>query len=285
MRLGTVLAALSLALAPLVATYPAQADDDLPVVVQPGGTGTETVITEPGDDGSATGGASTGTSASASRCIVRHDPTGMVAEVFDGTWPDPADVEAGRVWWFGIDCPNSVTRAVWLLVGVGADPGTVTPPVAAEIARRFMPVPAPDVRTNPEQRAVVGIPTWLWLDSGSWSTQSSTLMLGGTSVTVVAKPIRVVWQTGEGTVTCDGPGAAYDPTATVGAQHTDCAWTYRQSSRTEPAGAYAASATSYWRIRWSATGPAGTTSGALADLPRQTDFTIRVAEVHALVTT
>ena len=208
----------------------------------------------------------------------------MVAEAFDGTWPDPADEKAGRVWWFDVRCPDGPSRAVWLLLGAPRDPATVTPATAARFARRFLPIPAPAVRLNPA-RGVVGIATWLWLDPSSWGTREATLALGGTRATVTATPTRVVWDTGAATLTCDGPGVAYDVHRPAAVQHTDCATTYRRSSAGQPNDAYPAAATSVWHIRWTAVDPAGVTStGTLPDLPRRSAFRLPVDEIQTLVT-
>jgi len=160
----------------------------------------------------------------------------------------------------------------------------VTPEVLARQAARYLPLPAPIIRTSPaaELDQLVNLPMWMWLDPASWGRRTATAAVPGLAVTVVATPTTVTWKPSDGTVrVCHGPGAAYDPTRGPAAQHTDCSHTYRRSSLGQPAGRYLMTATTTWAIRWTASG-AISTSGSLPPLERSAQTRLRVVEAETL---
>jgi hypothetical protein len=160
----------------------------------------------------------------------------------------------------------------------------VTPEVLAQQATRFLPLPAPIIRTNPaaDLDQLVNLETWLWVDRAGWGRRTATAAVPGLAVTVVAIPTTVTWRPGDGTVrVCRGPGTAYDPARPPGVQRPSCAHTYRRSSAGEPAGRYRMTATTIWTIRWTASG-ALTTSGSLPPLERSARTSVRVVEAEAL---
>jgi hypothetical protein len=151
-------------------------------------------------------------------------------------------------------------------------------------AMRQLPLTAPQVATSPPvgRDQLVNLPTWLWLTNG-WQVRSATASLPGVSVTVTAQPQRVVWEMGNGDqVVCPGPGRRYEPRRSAAVQSTDCSYTYRRSSARQPDQRYRVSATTVWRVTWSATGAAG--GGDLGEVSRSTSFGLRVAEGQTLVT-
>jgi hypothetical protein len=89
--------------------------------------------------------------------------------------------------------------------------------MAEDVISRLRPANA-GIHTNPGagQPSLVGIPTWLWLDEQAYGPQERTEtdgpMVGGQplmAVTVRAWPKEggsVVWDTGDGSVTCPGSG-------------------------------------------------------------------------------
>jgi hypothetical protein len=100
------------------------------------------------------------------------------------------------------------------------------------------------------------VPTWLWVDSGSWGTRQATAAAGGLSVTATAEPTRIDWSTGDGaTEKCGGPGTPWksglDPS-----KASSCSHTYITAS--PPGGAYTLRATVTWEISWSGGGESGT---------------------------
>jgi hypothetical protein len=154
------------------------------------------------------------------------------------------------------------------------------------MARQAMQLPFPVVRHNPTDAGLVNLATWLWLDDASWQVSSNSLSLRGTTVTVVAKPTKVDWQTGDGTrVTCAGQGRTYDIRLSASDQSTYCSHTYRRSSAAEPASTYGGSATASWQVSWVGSEPGGPVEqGVLPPLELTTPFSLRVQEVQDLVT-
>jgi len=128
----------------------------------------------------------------------------------------------------------------------------LSPVVVAAEAVKHLGLSSPVIRMAPPtgRPQLVGVATWLWVDSATWRTLSASATAGPVTTTAVAAPTRVVWDMGDGsTVTCDGPGAPYDP-ATPNAT-TDCSYTW-------PApGTFRVTATVYWSVSWTAQGAAG----------------------------
>jgi hypothetical protein len=149
----------------------------------------------------------------------------------------------------------------------------------ARQAYRFLPLPAPIVRTNPPigRPQLSNLRTWLWVDPASWGSRSATAAVPGLSATVTATPVSVTWTMGDGgRVVCNGPGRAYDPARPEALQDPGCSYIYRHA-----ADAYAVVATTTWRISWTAEGAAA--GGTLPPLARSSPATrLRVVEVQAI---
>ena len=277
--------------AALVVAGPARAEPPGPPVVDdPTGTVT-TVIHLPGTPGAAPGApTSSAEGVSLDPCSYRFDPTGMAAEGFDFSRPDAPtqeQIEAGEVRWYAVSCPGQADYPIFTTQGqAAAGPPPPSPGQLAANARGVMQLPFPDVRHNPTDAGVVNLATWLWLDDSSWRVQSNALSLRGTTVTVVAKPTRVEWVTGDGSrVSCAGQGRPYDESVPADQQSTYCSHTYARSSAGHPHSAYAGTATSTWEVRWVGSAPGGAVQqGVLPPLALTTAFSLRVQEVQDLVT-
>lgn len=274
----------------LLASAAGAAPPEPPVVDDPTGTVT-TVIHLPGSPGSAPGAPTgSGEGISLNPCSYRYDPSGMVAENFDfsrADAPTHEQIEAGEVRWYAVSCPGQAPYPIFVLQGQPAPgPPPPTPAQLAAAAREVMQLPFPVVRHNPTDAGLVNLDTWLWLDDSSWQVHSSSLGLRGTTVTVVAKPTRVDWVTGDGgRVGCAGQGRAYDPAVPAQRQSTYCSHTYRRSSAGQPDRTYRGSATSTWRISWVGSAPGGAVEqGVLPPLELTTTFGLRVQEIQNLVT-
>ena len=279
----------ALAAAVLLARPAAAAPPGPPVVDDPTGTVT-TVIRLPGSPGSAPGApAARAESVSLNPCSYRPDPSGMVAENFDfsrADAPTQDQIAAGQVRWYAASCPGQAEYPIFTLLGQAAPgPPPPTPGELAAVARRAMQLPSPVVRHNPTDAGLVNLATWLWLDDASWQVHSNSLSLRGTTVTVVAKPTKVDWETGDGTlVSCAGQGRPYDVRLTAAHQSTYCSHTYRRSSAGQPASAYGGSATASWQVSWVGSAPGGAVEqGVLPPLELTTPFSLRVQEVQDLV--
>jgi hypothetical protein len=170
---------------------------------------------------------------------------------------------------------------VWIADG---QPGPVLLPSPAELAaqaRNQLQLPAPKIKANPAGDQLVGLPTWLWLDRGSWGDVSATASVPGVSVTAVARPTSVTWSMGDGgSVTCTGPGSSFPAGGDPKSASPDCGYTYRTSSAGQRAEAFPVSATVNWTVSWSGAGQGGTfpnmtTTGSAA---------FRVAESQGIAT-
>ena len=223
-------------------------------------------------------------------CTTRYDPTGMVGEQYD--WDGPGaptedQLGVGSVNWYAVSCPGQPERTMWTIAGQPAPgPPPPTPRELAVIARERMQLPQPEIRHNPTQRALVNLPTWLWLSDASWGVRSSSLTLRGTTVVATATPRRVEWRPGTGAmVTCQGQGRPYDTTLPAERQSTDCSYTYARSSAGRAGSVYDATATSVWSVHWVGTAPGQPTQeGDLDDLRLGTSFALEVAEIQTVVT-
>lgn len=148
-------------------------------------------------------------------------------------------------------------------------------------ARHQLALPAPDVRFSPATIQVVHVPTWMWIDEGSWQPQSSTVAVPGVSVSVRAWPVAAVWTMGDGaTVRCTGPGTPFDPRHDDPSRASPCSHTYTVSSTSATDHVFSGSVTVTWRASATVTGAPG--SGDLPSLSRTRRFTVRVAQVQAL---
>ncbi|HEY8547733.1 MAG TPA: hypothetical protein VIL36_21870, partial [Acidimicrobiales bacterium] len=162
---------------------------------------------------------------------------------------------------------------------------TPEPPDVETIARQVyaeVPLVTPEPHTSPPPDApqLVGFPVYLWVDDLVWRDFSATASVSGISVTVVARPAKVEWDMGDGTVvTCQGSGEAGDERgADAGAGR--CSHVYQHVSDDQPGGRYRASVTVTWIVTWSAsTGQSGT----LPPASRSADFTMLVTERQAVV--
>jgi hypothetical protein len=122
---------------------------------------------------------------------------------------------------------------------------------------------------------LVGVRTWLWIDPAQWQPQSATAAVPGLSATVTAQPTTVQWDMGDGTtLTCDGPGVAYDPGRPDGDQHSDCSHVFEHD------GTHDVRATIEWQVRWTASDGS---SGALPDVTRATQFPLQAEQRQAVI--
>ena len=95
-----------------------------------------------------------------------------------------------------------------------ADPfaGVLAAERAAALAVEQLDLAAPEIQLNPPGDQLVGLPSWLWLDT-PWAPAEATASVSGVAATVRASPISVRWEAGDGTVVdCNGPGVVYDAT-------------------------------------------------------------------------
>lgn len=163
-----------------------------------------------------------------------------------------------------------------------ADPvAGIDPEVLAEEAAARLSVAAPSVETSPKTgvNQIVQLPTWMWVTN--WEPDSATASVPGVSATVTATPTTVTWDMGNGDQeVCSGPGTPFDFARSEESQSTDCSYTYRHSSTSQPGGVYQVSATMSYDVSWSAEGAPG--GGALPTVSETSTFPVRVIEIHAV---
>ncbi len=197
--------------------------------------------------------------------------------------------------WYSVTCVDTesgtqVTQTVWI---TSSQP-TATPPVnpyaLAVQAENSIALPDPSIHLDPWATSVVNLATWLWVDPAIWHGESVTASAGTVTATAVARPVAVVWSTGDGgSVTCAGPGIAYEPSEPATWQTTDCSHVYTDSSAGQPSpdgnpddGAFTVTATVVWSVSWTSTGVAG--GGALPTLYTTSSVPLRVVQVESVNT-
>jgi hypothetical protein len=190
----------------------------------------------------------------------------------DGAWyyetcryTDTGELASSRYWQFVAGAP-----------GAGPDLAALA---ASAYDRIPLPFPVPSTAPSLEARPITGLDTWLWIDPASWQPRQATAELAGFSVTVIAAPVRVIWDMGEGepAVECDGPGTVWQPDGPE-SQSTDCSYNYRWNSSDQPGGVYPASVTVEWAVGWTASNGA---TGTLAPGRRTTTFDVAVKSLEA----
>jgi hypothetical protein len=174
------------------------------------------------------------------------------------------------------DPPGAQRALVWI-----PDSQTLVAALA-EVAVSRLRLPRPPVTLSPAPPAaqLVRLPTWLWIAPGWWVPRSASAAVPGLSVTAVAAPVRVRWDTGDGAVVaCDGPGTPYPAAGNPAAASPDCGHTYTRSSAARPGGVYGLAATVSWQVAWSG----GGLSGSLGPLFSTAQVEVAVSEVQAVI--
>ncbi|MGH3357435.1 MAG: hypothetical protein ACRDO7_01440, partial [Nocardioidaceae bacterium] len=133
-------------------------------------------------------------------------------------------------------------------------PPPVNPADLGQTLLDNMPLPSPDISIAPAppRPTLVQLWTWFWVPEGQWQSQSDSITLGQTTVTVTIEPDSVVWSTGEGSTTCDGPGEPWTPGSD--AETSSCGYEYEHTTVVEPGGKYTVSATIKWHASWTCSG-------------------------------
>ncbi len=172
-------------------------------------------------------------------------------------------------------------NVVW--VPPGNRPGPPDPGRLAQDAIGSLRLATAEVHMAPQAPAhsYVGVENWLWVPRAQWATLSKTVTAGATSVTVTAKPARVVWSMGPASRTCYDPGRVWRD-GMGDAATTSCGYTYAVTSDTAPGRAFTVRARIGYQVDWVCNGwclkgagtlglvqaPAG--NGSLRVLQRQT---------------
>jgi hypothetical protein len=204
-------------------------------------------------------------------------------------WVGAGDPE-GR--WYDVRCSDG---AVYLGVYVPPASDSVPPEVqmAGALARTVLnrlQLPEPAVGQSPADQALVGLPTWWWVQPGSWRVLQQRTTAGPVWAEVTATPVSTSWDPGDGSapLVCAGPGTPYDRSRPESAQSTDCSYTYRRSSANEPQTGpdandrfFTVTVTTTWQVSWRGAGGSG---GQLPALTRTSSFPVAVAQRQTVVT-
>ncbi|WP_328855405.1 hypothetical protein OHB01_12745 [Microbispora hainanensis] len=181
----------------------------------------------------------------------------------------------GKGAYYLVECSDGYRDVVWIKKRRGA----LTPEQLARRAYKLIPIAPPTVLTAPPrgQDGLVGLPQWFFLADGQWTPKSKRLHIGAVWAAATATPERMTISTGDGqTLTCDGPGTAYDTTRPADQQSSTCSHTYQH-----PASAYRVTVSVTWSGTWRGSGGTG---GTLPPITKSVTFPIRVIEAQALVT-
>ena len=258
-------------------------------------------VTEPGSPPGLGGGESDGGGGSDGGGCRRTDGSPVACVSDWGVWVDahqcwahpvnvPPDDPAwegrtdGEVWMCALIDDSSPEVLFWVPPGGPAggppDPGTL-----AQSALGQLPLTIADVQMAPSypDPAVVGIENWLWLPESQWQPLTKTVRTGGTAVTVVAKPDRVVWDMGPGETTCFDAGRPWTNGMGDDAM-TRCGYTYDKTSEGQPKGVFDVTATIRYAVDWTCSGVCTSTAGSLGlvDAPAGS-ATVRVVQRQTVV--
>lgn len=169
--------------------------------------------------------------------------------------------------------------------GPGGPPAApvVDPAQLAQEAVDKMLLRGPDIGITPKPggKGVVGMPVYMWTETGAetYGPNTASASAGPVSVTATATVSKIVWNMGDGkSVTCTTAGTPYKPE--YGKKPSpDCGHRYSVPSSTTDSGKFHVTATSTWTIDWQVTG--GAQTGQLTEV-RESAVDITVAEVQVL---
>ena len=158
--------------------------------------------------------------------------------------------------------------------GAAPLPAPPPPPVdGGAVAQQLLdraPFEVAQLRTAPHapDKSYVNLENWLWVPRSQWHEVTASVDAGVATVSIVAKPTRVLWEMGDGGVTsCYDAGRPWRNYYTDAAQ-TGCSYTYEYPSTVEePGGAYTLEARFYYDVSWSCTGSCVSPGGALGEYP------------------
>lgn len=308
-RITTVMAVLAF-LALGAVSGVAYADDNPPVTCPPGQAPSNGPIgwvcipaTDPGEEGNPGGEnpGNGGTDPGSSTC---HDASGAEIPCTNdvGTWnaahqcyafavvPQPPkddpmweghDPSEGAVW--GCDRTVSIPENTWFVPGGEAPPD---PGEMAETIVKAMPLVKPTVHMAPQPPLMtyVGLETWLWMGESQWRNVTGSASIGDTTVSVVAEPIRVTWDLGDGIETCTSAGRKWEKGMSSDEQ-TDCSYAFQHVSDFEPNDVFPVTATISYAVNWTCSGTCIAAAGTLGEIPGFTSDAsiIRVGERQSVV--
>lgn len=239
----------------------------------PGSPGTRDPIVQ--GPGGSTGGAPAVT------CEYTIDGSPTTHEWDDRTPPGPGA-------WYFRNCSDGTSDVVWVPEGQApADPAVpmVTPEQLALEARNRLVLPQPTLHRSPtETNSYEGDPftwvnlwTWFWTDVGDFAPQTQTTSVGPVWATVVARPVGLLFDPGDGSaaVRCPGPGLAWTEADGNDAPPSGCGFQYRSVTD----GTVTSRLGILWRVTWTGSGGTG---GTLPTMETITGGPLRVLQAQVV---
>lgn len=185
-------------------------------------------------------------------------------------------------------CSDGTFDVVWVPNGTAPDaPGVpaVTPEQLAMEARNRLVLAHPTVHRSPtegnnyqgEHFTWANLSTWFWTDAADYQPESQTVTVGPVSATVVAQPIGLLFDPGDGNaaVRCPGPGRAWTEADGNDAPTSGCGYQYQHVTD----GAITSRLGILWRVTWTGTGGTG---GTLPTMETVTAAPLRVLQVQVV---
>jgi hypothetical protein len=182
---------------------------------------------------------------------------------------------------YNVSCPGTLLSGGTTFSPTAPGGTSVDPAQLARKAVEQMTLRGPDIGITPKPggRGVVGMPVYMWTETGAetYGPQAESASAGAVTVTATAKVSKIVWEMGDGkTVTCTTAGTPYKEE--FGKKPSpDCGHRYTKPSSTTGSDKFHVTATSTWTIDWSGGGQ----SGQLTET-RNSSVNITVAEVQVL---
>ena len=167
-------------------------------------------------------------------------------------------------------------------------PNAPTPETLAGYAYDKVKVPDTDIELKPEAKSTVNLPTWVWLDKGTFQEVKVRAELPNTNLwaETTAKPVTLHLEPGtedaetfptSGDCEINDDGSIGTPYKTGDADKTPpCGITYLRATAGEP---YQLKASVTWQITWEGSGGTG---GDLPDGTFETTQDINVQEVQSI---
>ncbi|MFF9188438.1 MULTISPECIES: hypothetical protein [Streptomyces] len=220
-----------------------------------------------------------------------HKPTNSVADGYKdynlgkkgyfwrGVAPDDSDPESwdcGRIM-FWVDANQ-----------IPDDPHAPTPEMLADYAYNKVKVPKTEVDLKPETKSTVNLPTWVWLDKGTFKEVKVRAELPNTGLwaETTAKPVALHLEPGtddaqtfpaSGDCEINADGSIGTPYTKGKADQTPpCGIRYLRASNGEP---YQLKASVTWEISWEGSGG---TAGDLPDGTFETTQDMQVQEIQSI---
>lgn len=185
-------------------------------------------------------------------------------------------------------CSDGTQGMVWVPKGqpaAGAPAYTVTPEQLALEARNRLVLSQPSVHRSPvETNDYQGDPftwvnlwTWFWTDPGDYQPETQTTSVGPIWATVVATPVGLLFDPGDGSdaVRCPGPGRAWTDSDGDDEPPSGCGFQYRHVTD----GTVTSRLGILWRVTWTGSGGTG---GTLPTMETVTGAPLRVLQAQVV---